>query len=678
LAVERPKLNDDQAACTILVLAHPPSIANSGSSERGVAIALLMTIMIFEAINTAWPWIGFLLFIAGMMSIDLGLFNRRAHVIAMREALTWFGIWIGLALVFNIGLVFFHERGIEAGLEFLTGFLVEKSLSIDNVFVFILIFRFFQVPPAYQHRVLSLGIVGAIVLRLIFILGGLGLLARFHWVLYLFGVFLLFTGLMMILGKQSEYDPNQNWAIKTFRRFVRVTDTFEGNRFWIRKNGKLWATPLLLAIFAIESSDIIFAFDSIPAIFAVTMDPFIVFTSNLFAMLGLRSLYFVVQDFMKMFHFLHFGFALIVMILGIKMLVSDFYKIPISISLVSIFFILMVCVIASILRPRKGDLKQAFERTEQLGLISFRRLLLIENIIDLGERQVVGSMRTKADVKVIRLDAPWSENLRMIHMTQYSRYPVVEHEGDKPIGFVHIKNIAFSDTTECMSSNRLREISRSLMELNENLPLEEALYAFQQSHDRLAVVVNKNSEWVGNLTFEDVVQEIVGNMGDEFDSDRGRAFVSLADTLCANRIILKLRATGMDEAVQKFIAAIARKDLPADHEVIIRAVLKRKQFSPIYIGNGLAIPHGRLPGIFHPIIAFARCDEGIPIDGTNERADLLFLVLTPNGSARLQSRLLANINALFKSQYVSERLRKAQTTEAVIEAICAGQQAALD
>jgi mannitol/fructose-specific phosphotransferase system IIA component (Ntr-type) len=216
------------------------------------------------------------------------------------------------------------------------------------------------------------------------------------------------------------------------------------------------------------------------------------------------------------------------------------------------------------------------------------------------------------------------------------------------------------------------------MELNENLPLEEALYAFQQSHDRLAVVVNENSEWVGNLTFEDVVQEIVGNMGDEFDSARGSAFVSLADTLCANRIVLKLHATGMDEAVQKFIAAIAREDLPADHEVIIRAVLKRKQFLPIYVGNGLAIPHGRLPGISHPIIAFARCDEGIPIDGTNERADLLFLVLTPIGSDRLQARLLANINALFKSQYVSERLRKAQTTEAVIEAICAGQQVALD
>ena len=612
------------------------------------------------------------------MSIDLGLFNRRAHVIAMREALTWFGIWIGLALLFNVGLVFFHERGIEAGLEFLTGFLVEKSLSIDNVFVFILIFNFFQVPPVYQHRVLSLGIVGAIVLRLVFILGGLALLERFHWVLYLFGLFLLFTGLMMILGKQSDYDPKKNWAIRSFRRFVPVTDTFEGNRFWIRKDGKLWATPLLLAIFAIESSDIIFAADSIPAIFAITTDPFIVFTSNLFAMLGLRALYFAVQDFMKMFHFLHYGFALIVMILGIKMLVSDFYKLPISISLASIVFILMVCVIASILRPRKADLKQVFERTEQLGLIPFRRLLLIENIIDLGERQVSGSMRPKSEVKAIRLDATWSENLRMIHMTQFSRYPVVEHEGDKPIGFVHIKSIAFTDTTECMSSNRLREISRRFMELNENLPLEDALDAFQQSHDRLAVVVSETSDWVGILTFEDVVQEIVGNMGDEFDSARGSAFVSLADTLNANRIVLKLQATGLDEAVRKFIAAIAREDLPADHEVITRAVLQRKQFLPIYVGNGLAIPHGRLPGISRPIIAFARCDEGIPIEGTNERADLLFLVLTPNGSARLQARLLANINALFKSQYVSERLRKAQTTEAVIEAICAGQQVALD
>ena len=173
------------------------------------------------------------------MGIDLGLFNRRSHVIGMREALAWFVVWVGLALLFNIGLVFFHERGFEAGLEFLTGFLVKKSLSIDNVFVFILIFNYFQVPPVYQHRVLSLGIVGAIVLRLIFILGGLALLHQFHWVLYLFGLFLLVTGLMMVLRKETPFDPQKNWVISTARRFLRVTDTYETNRFWILRGRPL-------------------------------------------------------------------------------------------------------------------------------------------------------------------------------------------------------------------------------------------------------------------------------------------------------------------------------------------------------------------------------------------------------------------------------------------------------
>lgn len=624
-----------------------------------------------------WQWIGFLLFIAVMMAIDLGLFNRKSHIIGMREALVWFAVWVGLALLFNIGLALFHERGVEAGLEFLTGFLVEKSLSIDNVFVFILIFNYFQVPPVYQHRVLSLGIIGAIALRLIFILGGLAILHRFHWVLYLFGVFLLVTGLLMVFRKEIPYDPQTNWLIRTVRRFVRVTDTYESNHFWIFKEGKLWATPLMLALLAIESSDIIFAADSIPAIFAITTDPFIVFTSNLFAMLGLRALYFAVQDFMKMFHFLHYGFAMIVMILGIKMLVSDFYKLPIAASLILIVFILMVCVIASILRPRKEDLKQVFERTEQLGLIPFRRLLLIENIVDLGQRNVSGSMRAKSDVKTIRLDAPWSENLQMLTLTQFSRYPIVEHQGDKPIGFIHIKDIPFSEPETSITPDRLRRFSRSYIELSQNLPLEEALDVFQQSHVRLALVVS-DTGWVGILTFEDVVQEIIGNMGDEFDQARAGAFVSLADTLTSTRVILGLQATTLDEAVQKFIAAIPREDLPTGHEAISKAVLQRKRFMPIYVGNGLAIPHARMLEIQRPILAFARCDEGIPIEGTNERADLLFLLLTPVGTTRLQARLLANINAIFKSQYVSERLRKAQTPEAVIEAICAGQQVALD
>ena len=625
-----------------------------------------------------WPWIGFLIFIVFMLALDLGLFNRRPHVIGMREALTWFGFWIGLALIFNVGLVLFHERGIEAGLEFFTGFLVEKSLSIDNVFVFVLIFSYFQVPQVYQHKILSLGIVGAIVLRLIFILGGLALLNRFHWTIYLFGAFLLATGLMMMFRKEKVFDPGKNWTIRTLRRFVPVTDGYKNDRFFIRKGGRLWTTPMLIALLAIESSDIIFATDSIPAIFAITTDPFIVFTSNLFAMLGLRALYFAVQDFMKMFHYLNKGFALIVTVLGAKMLTSDIYDFPISVSLVLIVFILLSCIIASILRPRKADLKQLFERTEQLGLIPFRRLLLIENIIDLGERKVNGSMRCKSGVHVIRLNVPWVNNLKMLGETHFSRYPLVQREGDKPIGFIHVKSLSPNEPMESMTAERLVSLTRQCLELPEELPLEEALGLFQRRYERLAIVVNASGEWTGILTFEDVVQEIIGNMGDEFDRARAGDFISLVDALSPGRVVLDLRADSMIEAVHEFIARIPRSELPNDPAVISSVVMQRKNVIPMYVGNGLAIPHGRLDGIQRPVLAFARCDEGIPLENTNERADLIFLLLTPTRSAGLQSRLIANINGLFKSQYVSERLRKAQSPEAVIEAIHAGQQVALD
>ena len=624
------------------------------------------------------PWIGFLIFIVLMLALDLGLLNRKPHVIGMKEALAWFGIWIGMAMLFNVGLVIFHERGLEAGLEFFTGFLVEKSLSIDNVFVFVLIFNYFQVPPVYQHKVLSLGIVGAIVLRLTFIIGGLALLNRFHWTIYLFGVFLLATGLMMLVRKEKEIDPGKNWAIRTLRRFVSVTEGFENASFFIRKNGRLWTTPMFISLLAIETSDIFFATDSIPAIFAITSDPFIVFTSNLFAMLGLRALYFAVQDFMKMFHFLNKGFALIITVLGVKMLISDIYELPISFSLVLIVFILLSCMIASILRPRKADLKQLFERTEQLGLIPFRRLLLIENIIDLGERRVSGSMRCKSGVHVIRLDVPWAENLKMLSETHYSRYPLVEKAGCKPIGFIHIKSISFADTLEFTPSDRLVLLARKCLEMPDDLPLEEALGLFQRRYERLAIVVNASGEWTGILTFEDVVQEIIGNMGDEFDRARAGEFVSLVDALSPGRIVLDLRADSMTDAVQKFLASIPRDELPIDPVAISQIVMQRKKFIPMYVGNGLAIPHGRLDGIQRPVLAFARCDEGIPMEDTNERASLIFLLLTPSRTARLQTRLIANINGLFKSEYVSERLRKAKTPEAVIEAIHAGQQVALD
>ncbi len=624
-----------------------------------------------------WPWIGFVVFILAMIALDLGLINRRPHVVTMREAFTWFGVWLGLALIFNVGIAIFHERGLEAGLEFFAGYLVEKSLSIDNVFVFILIFNFFKVPPVHQHKVLAFGILGAIILRVVFIVAGLALLNRFHWTIYLFGGFLIATGLMMFFRKESEYEPEKNWMIRFFRRFFPVAEGSEDGRFFTRNAGRLMVTPMLITLLAIESSDIIFAADSIPAIFAITSDPFIVFTSNIFAMLGLRALYFAVQGFMKMFHFLHYGFAAIITILGIKMVLEDVYEVPISVSLLLIVLILLVCIVISLLRPRKEDLKLLFQRTEQLGLIPFRRLLLIENIVDLGDLKVTDSMRSSSETHVIRLDMPWSKNAQMIKDTRFSRYPVVEHEGSRPIGVIHVKSVLFEEM-EFLTCERIRSHTRPCLVVRESHSLEHTLERFQRRYDRLALVNNDEGNWTGILTFEDLVQEIVGNMGDEFDQARGDEFISLADALSVDRILLNMHAESIQSAVEQIVASIPPEKLPVEPKVITDYVLRKKHIMPIYIGEGVAITHGRFAGIRRPILGFARCDLGVPMTESSERAELIFLLLTPNGKARMQSRLLANINALFRSEYVSERLRKSKSPEAVLEAIRAGQQVSLD
>lgn len=267
-----------------------------------------------------------------MLALDLGVFQRKPHVISMKEALGWFGFWTGLALLFNIGIILFHERGGRAGLEFFTGFLVEKSLSIDNIFTsFILIFTYFRVPQLYQHKVLFWGIVSAIVMRVTFIIGGLALLERFHWMMYVFGAFLLFTGITMMRKKTENANPEDNIVVRTFRRFFQLPTATTATAF-TRIDGRKVATPLFVVLLAVESSDIIFAVDSIPAIFAITQEPFLVYTSNVFAMLGLRALYFAVAGFMRMFHFLHYGFASIILILGCKMLLVDVYKVPVGLS----------------------------------------------------------------------------------------------------------------------------------------------------------------------------------------------------------------------------------------------------------------------------------------------------------------------------------------------------------
>lgn len=297
-----------------------------------------------------WPWILFNLFVLAMLALDLGVFHRKAHVVRLKEALGWSVVWICLALLFNL-LIYFW-LGSETALQFLAGYIIEKSLSVDNLFVFLLIFSYFSVPSVYQHKILFWGILGALIMRAIFIAAGITLIEKFHWMIYLFGGFLIITGIKMAFQKDKELHPEANPVLRLFRRFVPVTDQYHNDHFFVLKEGKRWATPLFVVLLLIETTDVIFAVDSIPAILAVTRDPFIVYTSNVFAILGLRALYFALAGIMQLFHYLHYGLSLILVFVGTKMLISDIYKVPIGIALAVIAGILIVSVIASILRPR--------------------------------------------------------------------------------------------------------------------------------------------------------------------------------------------------------------------------------------------------------------------------------------------------------------------------------------
>jgi tellurite resistance protein TerC len=298
-----------------------------------------------------WLWVGFNLFVLAMLALDLGVFHRKAHTVSIKEALLWSVVWITLAMIFNAGLYFF--RGGESALEFFTGYLIEKSLSVDNIFVFVLLFTSFQVPPAYQHRVLFWGVLGALIMRGTLIALGSVLLATFHWIIYLFGVFLIVAGLRMVFHRGAEVHPEQNPLLRFLRRIIPVTKDYDGNRFIVRQAGKVLATPLLVVLLTIEMTDLIFALDSIPAIFAVTQDPFIVYTSNVFAILGLRSLYFVFANAMGKFYYLKIGLAVILSFVGVKMVLSDVYHVPTEIALVVIAVVLVVVIVASVVRARR-------------------------------------------------------------------------------------------------------------------------------------------------------------------------------------------------------------------------------------------------------------------------------------------------------------------------------------
>ena len=298
-------------------------------------------------------WIAFNVFVLAMLALDLGVFHRKAHVIGLKEALAWSVVWVVLALLFNLGVYFW--RGPETSLAFLTGYLIEKSLSVDNIFVFLLIFSYFRVPTLYQHKVLFWGILGALIMRAMFIAAGVTLIQNFHWIIYVFGAFLILTGIKMAWQKDKQIHPERNPVLRLFRRFMPVTDGYEDDKFFVKRAGRHWATPLFVVLLVVESTDLVFAVDSIPAILAITFDPFIVYTSNVFAILGLRALYFALAGIMGLFHYLHYGLSAILVFVGVKMLLADAYKIPVGIALGVVAAILVISVVASVLRPRKVE-----------------------------------------------------------------------------------------------------------------------------------------------------------------------------------------------------------------------------------------------------------------------------------------------------------------------------------
>lgn len=302
--------------------------------------------------SSLWLWIGFNVFVLAMLALDLGVFHRKAHVVSIRESLRWTTAWVTLALLFNAGV--WHDAGPQKALEFFTGYLIEKSLSVDNVFVFALLFSYFAVPPLYQHKVLFWGILGALVLRAIMIGAGTVLIAKFAWIIYIFGAFLILTGIKMIVKREEEIHPERNPVVKWFKKLMPVTSDYREDKFFVRENGVRMATPLFVVLLLVEVSDVIFAVDSIPAIFAVTTDPFIVYTSNVFAILGLRSLYFAMAGVMNKFHYLKIGLGVVLTFVGVKMLLAHTaWKIDTLVSLGVIVFTLATAVVMSLLCPKK-------------------------------------------------------------------------------------------------------------------------------------------------------------------------------------------------------------------------------------------------------------------------------------------------------------------------------------
>ena len=304
------------------------------------------------AVHSVWEWLAFAGIITFMLVLDLGVFHKKSHKVSIKESLAWTAVWICLAMMFNAWV--YHKMGQQKGLEFLTGYVIEKSLSVDNIFVISLIFSYFRVPAQFQHRVLFWGVLGALLFRIIFIFAGVALIQKFNWMIYIFGGFLVFTGLKMLREEEKHIEIEANPMIKFVKRFWKISPNFDGEHFRTTHNGMRMFTPLFLVLVMIETTDIIFAVDSIPAILAITPDPYIVFTSNVFAILGLRSLYFALNGIMEMFEYINYALAGILAFVGVKMIISSWYHVPTIVSIGVIFTLLISSIVASIYFPKKN------------------------------------------------------------------------------------------------------------------------------------------------------------------------------------------------------------------------------------------------------------------------------------------------------------------------------------
>jgi tellurite resistance protein TerC len=306
-----------------------------------------------ESIAQPHLWVMFSVFVLGMLALDLGVFNRKAHEVRFKEALTWSVVWVALSLAFNWWI--YYKFGPEKALQFLTGYVIEKALSVDNIFVFVILFSSFAVPKVYQHRVLFWGVLGAIAMRAVFIGLGAALVSRFDWIMYVFGAILIFTGFKLMKEGDAEPHPEKNPIYKLARRVMPAVPEYHGKHFFVVKDGRRYATPLFLVLIAIEATDVVFAVDSIPAIFAISTDPFIVYTSNIFAILGLRAMYFLLAGVIDKFHLLKYGLAVVLLFVGVKMVIANWYHVPVGASLGVIAGVLALSVVASMIWPKRVD-----------------------------------------------------------------------------------------------------------------------------------------------------------------------------------------------------------------------------------------------------------------------------------------------------------------------------------